>query len=53
MASPAAFFYCDGNWIRLIEGPPEPLRRLYASICADTRHACIVDAGRKLTSKRG
>ena len=33
--------YCDGNFIQLIEGPPEPLTRLYASICADTRHAGI------------
>ena len=33
--------YCEGNFIQLIEGPAEPLQRLYASICADTRHAGI------------
>ncbi len=33
--------YCDGNFIQLIEGPAEPLGKLYASICADTRHARI------------
>lgn len=33
--------YCDGSFIQLIEGLAEPLQRVYASICADTRHAGI------------
>lgn len=33
--------YCDGNFIQLIEGPNEPLLRLYTSICADARHSSI------------
>lgn len=34
--------YRSGNFIQYIEGDDEPLRNLYATICADPRHGQIL-----------
>ena len=35
--------YCDGNFMQYIEGPREPLLRVYGLIAADPMHGGIVE----------
>ena len=34
--------FCEGKFIQYIEGPSEPLFRLYSLICTDTRHHDVI-----------
>ena len=34
--------YCNGNFLQVLEGPPEPVRQLYENIRADLRHTSVV-----------